>query len=64
MSDFINIYIPQELKSKMQLYLENKDLNKLIKEVLEKESEIRLIITKDKDIAKQLKSQTIKKFKK
>ena len=61
---FINIHVPEELKNKMRQCLDKKEITKLIKEVLDKKSEIRIIITKDKGIANQIKSQTLRNFKK
>lgn len=60
---FINIYIPEELQIKMKSYLENKETIKLLNEVLDKKASIRVIITKDKSLASELKNQTLRKFK-
>ena len=59
---FIQIFIPEDLRSKMRLYLENKDILKLLEEVLQKKSSIKLIINKDSALSKQIKSQIKSKF--
>jgi hypothetical protein len=59
---FIQIFIPEDLRSKMRLYLENKDILKLLEEVLQKKSSIKLIINRDSALSKQIKSQIKSKF--
>ncbi len=59
---FISIYIPEELKKKMEQMLEKRDIMKLIKEVMEFKSSIKVIITKDASLASEIKKQTVKKF--
>jgi hypothetical protein len=59
---FIQIFIPEELKKKMENLLEKNDSLTILKEVLSKKSSIRIVITKDKNLAKDLKNQFQKKF--
>lgn len=59
---FINIFIPEDLQIKMNRFLEKGDSISLLKEVLEKKSSIRVIITKDKNLAQEIKNQTLRKF--
>ena len=59
---FIQIFIPEELKSKLKKYLEKKDLMKLLTEVLEKKASIKVIINKDKDLTDETRKQIIKRF--
>lgn len=64
----IQIYIPEELKRNLEQALnkvnklENLDLNWLIKNVFEKETEIKVVINKDKKIADEIRKQTIRQF--
>jgi hypothetical protein len=65
----IQTYIPFELRDKLDKYLkkikkiEEIDYLFLIKEVFEKEAEIKVIINKDKILASQIKNQTLSEFK-
>lgn len=60
---FVQIFIPEELKLKMKLLLEKKDTIKLLAEVLEKKSNIKVVINKDADLAEEMRKQIIKNFK-
>ncbi|MDD5192658.1 MAG: hypothetical protein PHH54_04845 [Candidatus Nanoarchaeia archaeon] len=59
---FIQIFIPEQLKIKMQKYLKGNNKLELLKEVLEMNSSIRVVINKDKDLADEVRKQIIKKF--
>ena len=58
----ITLFIPEELRQKMAHFLNISDKQKLLSEVLEKKSSIRVMINRDKELARQIKQQTIKKF--
>lgn len=64
----IQIYLPENLRTKLDSLFsraKNSDeLDKLtlIKDVFEKESEIKVMIYRDKNLAKQIREQTLKKF--
>ena len=64
----IQIYIPQILKNKLNsLFNQAKTLDSLdklglIKEVFEKETEIKVVVYKDKNLADQIRQQTLKRF--
>lgn len=62
---YIQIFIPEELRSKMKSYLEKKDIIQLLEKVLEEKtaSSIKVLINKDLALAKELKKQFINKFK-
>lgn len=60
---FINIYIPEEIKIKLKKGLYKKDILGILKEALEKKSNVRVIITKDKALANEIKLQILRKFK-
>jgi len=59
---FIQIFIPEDLKEKMSQFLKEDKTLSLLTEVLAKKSSIRVIITKDKSLAEDIKKQTLKKF--
>lgn len=65
----IQTYIPFELRDKLGRYLkkigkiEDMDYFFLIKEIFEKEAEIKVVINKDSFLASQLKKQTLSQFK-
>lgn len=59
---FIQIFIPENLRIKMKNYLNNKDVLKLLEEVLQKKTSIKIIINKDSSLAEEMKKQIIKKF--
>jgi len=59
---FIQIFIPEALKAKMKECLENKDILKLLEEVLQKKTSIKVIIHKDSSFASEMKKQIISKF--
>jgi len=58
---FIQIFIPEEIKSLMKKQLDNKDIMGLL-QTLNKKSSIKMIINKDSSLAEQTKKQTISKF--
>lgn len=58
----ITIFIPEEIKKKMADFLSRTDKQKLLTEVLEKKSFIRVMINQDKELAEQIKQQTKSKF--
>ncbi len=58
----IQIFIPEELKIKMNEFLEKKDIINLLKNVLEKKSSIKVIINKDLSLVNEIKKQIIKRF--
>lgn len=69
-SDYaIQIYLPLELKQaldsefKKAKEIKDLDLKKLIKEIFEKPSEIKVIINKDKKLSSEIQKQIISKFK-
>lgn len=63
-SDFvIQIFIPEPFRKKMKKYLKEKNTIKLLEEVLEKGTDIRVIINKDSSLSKLLKNQALRKFK-
>jgi len=59
---FIQIFIPENLKSKMKECLDKKDVLQLLEEVLQKKSSIRLVINKDASLTNEIKKQIISKF--
>jgi hypothetical protein len=59
---FIQIFIPEELKIKIKNFLEKKDTMRLLTEVLEAKSNIKVVINKDKDLAQEVRTQIIKGF--
>jgi len=59
---FIQIFIPEQIKIKMKECLDNKDILKLLEEVLQKKTSVKLIINKDSSLANEMKKQIIKKF--
>ena len=59
---FVSIFIPEEIKLKMQKTIEKKDIMKLLIDVMSIKSSIRVVITKDASLAKELKRQTVKRF--
>jgi hypothetical protein len=59
---FIQIFIPEELKTKIKNFLQKKDTMKLLTEVLEAKSNIKVVINKDKDLAEEIRTQIIKGF--
>jgi hypothetical protein len=59
---FIQIFIPEELKNKMKECLKKRDTMRLLTEVLEKKSDIKIIINKDEGLAKETKKNIINKF--
>jgi len=59
---FIQILIPDELKFKMKDLLDKKEVLGLLENVLQKKSNIKIIINKDHSIANEMKKQIIKKF--
>jgi len=58
---FIQIFIPEELKSLMKKQLDSKEIMGLF-QTLNKKSSIKMIINKDSSLAEQTKKQTISKF--
>ena len=63
----IQIYIPFELQAKLDKIfsvtkLEELDHKRIIKEIFEKETEIKVIINKDKKLAREIKKQTLSEF--
>ena len=59
---FIQIFIPADLKQETKKLLLKKDLMELLTSVLEKKSDIRVVITKDAALASEIKKQTLKEF--
>ena len=59
---FIQMFIPEELKEKMKFLLDKKDILGLLKDVITKKTNIRIIITKNKNLASEMKKETVKKF--
>lgn len=59
---FIQIFVPGDLKNKMNEYLEKLDTLNLLKNVLEKPSLIKVIINKDQNLTNEIKNQIVKKF--
>ncbi|MFH1248961.1 MAG: hypothetical protein V1660_02310 [archaeon] len=66
----IQIYIPLELKNKLDnafakaIGVDEIDCNSMIKEIFEKDAQIKVVINKDKVLASQISRQTLSKFKK
>ena len=60
---FIHIFIGEEKQSRMAELLEKKDTLKLLEEVLEAKSMVRVVINKDPALAEEIKKQTVKRFK-
>lgn len=64
----IQIYIPQILRDKLDsMFNKTKNINSLdklslIKDIFEKETEIKAVIYKDKSLAEQIRQQTLKHF--
>lgn len=61
---FLNIFIPEEMKIRIRKMLDRRDTLGMLKDVLDKKSSIRMIITRDKALANELKAQILRKFKK
>lgn len=59
---FIQIFIPEQLKNKIEKCLDKKDIMALLKEVLDKKSSIKLIINKDPLLANEFRKQVLKIF--
>ncbi|MCX6750449.1 MAG: hypothetical protein NTZ83_03255 [Candidatus Pacearchaeota archaeon] len=60
---FLNIFIPEEMKIKIRKMLNQEDTLGMLKEVLDRKSNIRMVITKDKALANEIKAQILRKFK-
>jgi hypothetical protein len=60
---FIHIFIPEQFKNKMKNLLYKKDIMKLLHDVLNTKSSIRVVVTRDADLADEIKKQTVKQFK-
>jgi hypothetical protein len=58
----ITIFIPEDIKKNMSRLLMESNKTKLLTEVLEKKSSIRVMINHDKELAEQIKKQTIRRF--
>jgi len=63
---YIQIFIPENLRIKMEKFLEKKDLIGLLKNVLgeKTDSSIKIVINKHPNLAKELKKQIVNEFKK
>ena len=61
---FIQIFIPEDLKKEMKKLLGKKDVMGLLTDVLEKKSDIRVVVTQDAVLSKELKKQVLGEFKK
>lgn len=59
---YIQIFIPEELTAKLSASLKNKKILQFITEVMEKKSEIKLVINLDASLAEQVKKQITKQF--
>ncbi len=64
----VQVYIPFELQAKLDKIFNSQNLDelnhkKIIKEIFEKETEIKVIINKDKKLAREIKNQTLNEFK-
>jgi hypothetical protein len=59
---FIHIFIPEDFKNKMKQMLDRKDIMHLLHDVLDTKTSVRVVITKDKDLAAEIKKQTISNF--
>lgn len=59
---FIQIFIPEKLKTKIKTYLKQNKIMELLTEVLEAKSNIKVVINKDKDLANDVRKQIIKSF--
>lgn len=57
----VQIFIPESLREQIRKNLENMDILKL-REVLSKESFVKMIITKDKELAKEIQREVLKRF--
>ena len=60
---FIHIFIPEDFKKKMRELLKKQDIMVLLNAVLDTKSSIRVVITKDKALAAEIKKQTVSNFK-
>ena len=60
---FIQIFIPEKLKKDIKTYLKKREILGLLKNVLEKKSSIKVIITKDKSLANEMRKNILDKFK-
>jgi len=58
---FIQIFIPEKLKTKIRQYLKKEDATNLLS-VLETKSSIKVIVNKDKDLAAETRKKIIKQF--
>lgn len=64
----IQVYIPSLLKSSFDKYfikikkIEDINYNKLVEDIFEKKTEIQVVINKDKNIAEQIKEETLRNF--
>jgi len=61
---FVQIFIPEKLKGEIKKFLEKEDIINLLKTLDKKTSgSIKIMINKDKDLAKEFKKQVTKEFK-
>jgi hypothetical protein len=59
---FIEIFIPEKLKTKLYGLFEKKENLKILNEVLSKKSSIKIIINRDKELSNETKKKIIKSF--
>lgn len=60
---FISIFIPEELKARIRILLDRKDIMKLLREAMDSKSSIRVVVTRDSALAEELKKKIVKDFK-
>jgi len=59
---FIQVFIPEEIKSSLKKYLKSNDRLALLEKALDKKSKIKIIINRDKDLVEEVKKQIISQF--
>ncbi len=58
----INIFIPNELKNKLGIFLKKDDIMLILKEVLDFKSNIKVVINKDQNLAGESKKHLLSRF--
>lgn len=61
---FVQVFIPAKLREDMKKLLLKKDLMGLLTKVLEKKSDIRVVVSRDKNLAQEMKKQILQEWKK
>jgi len=60
---YISLFIPEDLRNKMKVFLKKGNIVQLMKEVMEFKSSIKVVIHRDPGLAADLKKQIVRRFK-